>query len=549
MSNEKKLHPEPGLLLQYADGELGKAARKEVLAHLAECIACREWLSELDSGVVDYKQTWMPAWKATAEAPPKPWFDLRERMEKLDRPSTRVPTRRVRSGARWAAAAAAALIAIVALDRLSERSLGAAELLRDATGREATIEGPLPPIRITTRSGSIVRPALWRQPQDPFLATGAAQPLRTRFEAANYSWEDPLSARSFSEWRAKLPDAQDKVVERRGGDGIRSYEITTRTESGTLAEVSLRFRASDLHAIEGRLRFRDNEVVDITEVPGASADLRISPEPAAEAPAPKVPPPASSKPGATVVLEPVTPGEELRVWAALRQIDADLGEPIEVKRDDTANAILVTAVGLNPERRRALEEALSGLPKVHLRFRDPQPVREPARRLPDSTGSPAPTLVPQIEAQLGRDGAEEFVNRTLEASESLLLRAHALRELAEHYPPEIEAQLSAADRGLLDSLLANHYAGVDGASRRVVGQARLITPATAQAQQFAAQSWQAHAQNLVAAAQDLDQVLTKLLAGSGGTASQSALIDELDAALRRLEAEMAAAGPAFRRTR
>src|SRR5262249_41650610 len=160
--------------------------------------------------------------------------------------------------------------------------------------------------------------------------------LRTRFEEANYSWEDPLSAQSFSAWRAKLPEAQDDVVQHRGNDGT-SYEIRTRTEVGPLAEASLRLRASDLRAIEGSFRFRDNEVVDTAEAPGASPDLTFFPEPAAEVAA------NSSRPNATVVGETVTAGDELHVRVALRRIDADLGEPIEVERNNSDNVIVVTA--------------------------------------------------------------------------------------------------------------------------------------------------------------------------------------------------------------
>src|SRR5215813_4574958 len=349
MSNEKKLHPEPGLLLQYADGELKEAERMRVHDHLAECSECRESLNELGSGIADYKHSWIQDWKSAAEAPPKPWFDLRKRMDELDRPAASIPARWRSFRLQWAAAAAAILIGVAGLYWISERPVSAAQLLRDAALRETSAERTRLPIRLTTRSGSIVRPALW-QPQQSTRATPAAQSLRTRFEEAHYSWEDPLSARSFSAWREKLRDAQDDVVQRRENDGTRSYEIKTRTASGSLAEASLRFRASDLRAIEGTLRFRDNEVVGITEAPNASLDLPLTPDPPASIPS------ADTKTGD----DTVTAGDELRVRAALRRIDADLGEPVEVERDNRANAIVVTALGLKPERRRVLQGALSG---------------------------------------------------------------------------------------------------------------------------------------------------------------------------------------------
>ena len=214
-----------------------------------------------------------------------------------------------------------------------------------------------------------------------------------------------------------------------------------------------------------------------------------------------------------------------------------------------ASAIVVTALGLSPQRRQALQDALSGLSRVELRFRDPQPMRAPERRVPESSTGTAAPLIPGIESRMGRAVAEEFVNRTIEASESCLVRAHALRELAQHYPPDIEAQLAPAHRALLDSLLANHYAGFESASRRVIDQARQIAGPTAPSQQVPAQSWQAHSQSLVAAVEQVDSALTRLLAGGGGPGGQQSLTSELDRGLRRLEAETSAAAPAFRRER
>jgi hypothetical protein len=525
MSNQENLHPGADELLQFADGDLADAAMKGVRDHVAECGGCRATLNGLERGVTDYNEVWMP-WKAAADEPPKPWFDIRRQMQQLDRLPVRVPAHRVRFRPQWVAAAAAIVLSVVALFWMSERPANAAQLLADAARREAAAGRARSPIRIATRSHNMVRPALWQAPQQRPPAAGFADSLRARFEEANYSWNDPLSAQSFAAWRAGLPDAQDDVVQHRPGDGTGSYEIITRTGTGTLAEASLRLRAPDLHAIEGRLRFRDEEVVDISEDPDASPDLTTSSAiPAA--------PGASGPPDAAPVEEAVTAGDELRVRVALRRIDADLGEPIKVERDDSANAVVVTALGLTPERRRVLADALGGLSRVELRFREPQPVREAARRLSDSRSETPPD----------RTFDTEFVNSTLEASQSALLRAHAIRELAEHYPPEVEARLPTTDRESLDWLLANHYAGLENASMRVLEQARRITTQSVPAGDVPSQRWQDHARSLVTAAQVVDQLLTGLLA-AGGTAGRP--LDDLERALGRLESETAAAAPAFR---
>ena len=544
MSNAMTSHPEPELLLHYADGELGGAVRNEIFEHLTECSECRDWLSDLERGIADYSSSWMPLLRETGAAPPAQWFDLRGRMTDIDRTPAPV-ARSLRFRPRWAAIAAAVLLSFVTAYWFSGQRVTAAELLRKAAEREPAAERARPAIRISGRSGSIIRPALWGRSAEARMSSASrdrADSLRTMFETANYSWENPLSARSFSTWRASLSDRQDQVIKLRGADGISSYEISTRAASGALAEVRLALRIPDLHATRGTLRFRDNELVEITEMPGGSPDPRTPPALIAESPR------ASPRDGNTAG-EPITPGEELQVWAALRRIDADLGEPIDVERDASANAIVVTALGLSPDRRRALESAMSGLPRVQLRFRDPQPVRESSRRLLSETANPPP-LQPKLESQLGsRSLAEEFTDRILEASESSLVRAHAIRELSRRFPSEIESQLTSNDHALLNSILSQHFAGLRDASRRVLSDARQITGPMNPTAQAPARHWQAHAQNLVTTIEGVDQALTKLLATGGGGTSQQALIGELDRGLSRMEAEIAAAEPAFRETR
>ncbi len=143
---------------------------------------------------------------------------------------------------------------------------------------------------------------------------------------------------------------------------------------------------------------------------------------------------------------------------------------------------------------------------------------------------------------------EQFTNRVLEASESSLARAHALRELAQHFPQEIEAQLDPNDGALLESLLAEHFNALRGTSGRVVAEVRQIEAVPAPAPPLPARNWQAHAHNLVTAAERLDQILTKLLAVSGSGSTQQALTSELTRAVAQMEAEITAAEPALRRT-
>ncbi len=537
MSNAMSSHPEPERLLQFADDELEGALRQSVSAHLETCEECRGRLNELESGESEYAHTWMPALRRASTPPPAPWFDLRARMAEMDALSSRnvrvLPLR-----PRWLAAAAAVVAVFVAARWFTGERVSAAELLHTAAAREGDASRPRLPIRLTTRAGIVVRPAVWRTEKGT-----RPEPLRALFESANYSWEDPLSARSFSRWRQGLAQRQDRVIKLRSADGTSAYEVRTRTEKGTLTEARLRLRASDFHAFYETLHFRNDELVEIAEV----TDAAVPP------PAPAVPrPPAATQPpsAAEPVEEPITPGEELRVWLALRRIDADLGEPIQVEPDPSANALVVTVMIADPARRRAIHEALSALARVRVQFSDPQPVRAPSRNFtaPEAAAK-APPLRAKLEAQLGsRSLAEDFVNRALEESESVLLRAHALRKLAERFPPARESQLTPADKAVLASLLAQHFSALSAAANAVAA-VREVAPSAGAAPVTPAADWQAHTANLLAAAEQADKVLTRLLAVPGAETDEQAELRELDAALGRLEAEISAAAPLFGGTR
>jgi hypothetical protein len=537
-------HPSQERLLKYADGELGTATREAVSEHVVECSDCQAWLAELETGLADYKHNWLPILKETAVAPPAPWFDLRVRLIDLDR-MPEPATRSFPLPARWAAAAAVIVIAIATAYRLSVQPVSAAQLLSVAADREAAAQQGRPPIRIRSGSRSIVRHAIWRQRSEPAIAAAdreRAESLRVLFESGNYSWENPLSARSFSAWRNSLPDRYDRLSKPNRDDGSGSYEISTRTNSGPLVEVRLALRASDLHATHGSWRFRGDELIEITEMPDEVVD-----SPAARSP---VEPPSTSPQQEPQAARPISSGEELRVRAVLRALDADLGEPIQVERDSQANAITVTALGLSAERRQVLEKAFSGMDRVQLRFLNPQAVRELSRTLESNTTNQASPNDANAELQIGdRVLTVEFINSLLEASESALTRAHALRVLAEHFPPEIESQLASKDLAILDTLLAEHFAALRRASDRVLAGARQIAVLSSPTRDVAGQSWQPHASRLVTAVERVDRILTRLLAIGGGTSNQQILIPELDDALGRMEAEMARAEPVFRRAR
>jgi len=253
----------------------------------------------------------------------------------------------LRSAGRYFIPALAALALIFAVFfKLRETpAVQAAELLRKAAAAEQSRPAAPHRIAIRARSRKLTRWIGHRAVIDKTQATLEAEAyLEPLFRAARYSWEDPLTARSFQAWRAQLADKRDEV----SGGGPRNYTIRTETNDGELRAASLTLRGTDLHPIEGRLEFRNNEMVELAELPEAP----FPPVPAVTgAPMHVTPHPAHPIPSGGAVERPGPepgPAEELQVVAALHRLGADLGDPVEINRSGAQ--IVVSGLGIAASR-------------------------------------------------------------------------------------------------------------------------------------------------------------------------------------------------------
>jgi hypothetical protein len=514
MSSSVELHPAGNRLLQFAAGELPEADAFAVRRHVEGCAQCSQDLAAIEAALSDL-QTAHEFDKRHAPPPPEPWFDLRERLQQLDAGpsvlSRRKPLFFVTR--RWAAAAAGVAVALLLYRTVVETPVSAAELLREASRREQNATMPRRDIRIRSSAGgkTILRPA-----RVEALSAAGPSDLPSRFAAANFSWEEPLSARAFARWRSGLRQKQDRVRVVN-----RMYEVTTSTDESLLASASITLRAEDMKAVTETLRFRDGLELQISEaVPTAieppPAMPAGDPQPLQTAEAPAAPP-------------AVTAGDELRVLAALHAIGADLGEPVEVARDE--DSVSVKVLGGSVRRREQIRDAVGDLPHAEISFEDPQPVRAGARPSTSesasiqSAGGP---LVEQLRSVLpaGADVAA-YTDDILLASEGATARAFAIRNLADRFPPETERGLSPADRQTLHQLVAGHA----GALRRQLDEMdRLLKPLPRSGGFIGSlahgATWQAHANLILGSAQQLDQAVNQALAVPGAAVG-SGKIDAL----------------------
>lgn len=518
-------------LLPYADGELKPRAAGQVRAHLETCWECRAGFQELQNTVnacVRYRKNVLVS---HLPPPPAPWMDIYQKFERIDASMEPVFFPRLvrmlqwpaRSAARWVPVAAALLLLGVLFLRYRETpSVHAAELLRKAVAAADSHPAKVRAIHIRTARHSFTRPAghvsLRASSPADAEAAGSVQAL---FRAANYDWENPLSARSYQAWRDQLSDKRDTVTE--SADSVR---IRTDAPASELVHATLTLRTQDLEPVQERLEFRNQDWVEITAVSESAAApetiaaapaVRASAEPAAPAPAPVIAPPAEAG-----------IGDMLHVWVALHNAGADLGDPVEISR--AGGKVVVSGAGIAPDRRQQIQSALAAQPNVVVRFTEAVPTQAaPQRVLPERAAAGGlQRLQDHIADQVGgRASYEELASRVVDLSEPMMARAYALRRLAEQFPADAESQLSPADRQLLRDLRSEHTAALRRHAAELETALRPVTGTVRPAAETPRAVWQAATEDLFQSARQVD----KLLAVMFGSAPGDSTVDQLAARL------------------
>ncbi len=483
MSSLGTRHPAGEQLLLFADGELAARESDDIRSHLKACWQCRNELEEIERTIgqcVRYRKVL----DSCLPSPPAPWFDIYPRLARIDESQRRwrSMSRLLKPLAvlwsrprRWVPAVATIVLIAVVIEQFRQApSVQAAELLRKAIAAAESQPRPVRRIQIRTRTRSLTRvlgsravPAKTQERGD------AVASIESLFLAAHYSWDDPLSAKSYARWRDQLSDKQDEVIVEPD-----HYQLRTTTASGDLLEATLRLSVPDLHAVAGTLQFRDHELVEISELPGLPAPSQVA---ASEEPAAPVGPPhpVGSYRTSQVFVPAATPGDELAVLAALHRLGADLGDPVDVNRSGAE--ILVTGTGLTPERQQEIRQEVGALPRVSLRLSS-----EPAGAIPtlddlsQSRISVSPGTGPlqtAMENRLGgRAAFEQFADHIFDLTDAYMSRAHALRRLAQRFPPDVELQMTGRERQLLEQIRLDHaqalldnVAGVEDRIRSAIG--------------------------------------------------------------------------------
>jgi hypothetical protein len=510
-------HPDDGQLLRYLDGELPGRKARQVRSHLPACWQGRSELEELENTVNDCVR-YRKSVAACLPPPPAPWQDLSRGFDRTDARMEREPliARMARAltppAVRWTAMGAAALAVVLAIAyQLRETpSVQASTLLGKAVAAADARPKRVRRLRIKTRGEEVTRTV------GPGRSDAEAPLAAALFRSARYDWDDPLSAKSYQAWREGLAHKRDEVSavgDPQSPDGG-GYRISTTTGDGELVSASLTLRIPDLEPTQGRFEFRNAEWVEMTELPDLS-----------EPPASKVAEATGgipSKPAMPPLSEEATPagvagiGEELQAVAALHEVGADLGDPLEIANRD--GRIQVTGSGISPARQQQIRDALGSLAHVDVRFTDAAP---PAR----TKGQAGPAgagvaVVPKVDGRLqdklgGRAQSERFSAQLLDQSDAAMARAYALRRLAQEFSPAAEREMGAPDRRLLRSMAREHLAamaaGFQGIDEAVSPLLAARDGGAARESRAAAENWQDAAGEALRAAREVETALAALL--------------------------------------
>ncbi len=287
---------------------------------------------------------------------------------------------------------------------------------------------------------------------------------------------------------------------------------------------------------QATLIFRNREPA--RSAPGnATPALLRSPSKGEPAPAPSSSRPAAP-PATAAPRDTATASDELRVFALLRRLGADLGEPVEVTRQ--GGRVLVSGIGISPEVERELHRELEASPRFSVRFTPPAAPAPEQPRAPRVTVQPEVTrLQVELEERLGgRAAYDEFADGLLETTDELLAHSHALRRLAGRFPPEVEDELERGDRRLLASLRREHAAAVAKLAVALEERSRRVFASIAAADETGAaapapaESWQRAALDLLERARHAERLLAAILGGAASPAPAATLPAEF---LRSLE--------------
>ena len=381
--------------------------------------------------------------------------------------------------------------------------------------------------------------------QAALVQVAQAQAVAALFQKANWDWNDPLSARSFEQWRDRQVHKTDEVTAVQNPQVPSEHLTRIRTVStdGEVETASITLDTDNYEAVSERLEFRDAEWVELSEIAetstesagGSGAEPMGVPVRAAEPP---------SRPAAFSPAESASISDELQVLHALSGIGADLGELEDVSL--SGGKVVVTAPGLPARRQSEIREAVANLPHVALEFTSVAPVSVPsavaAAKGPTAGGTTSP-IATRLEKHLGSHAEfDRFSTQLLDLEDAAMKQVFAVRNLAHKFSPEDEKRLGADDLKLLHELSRKHTAVL---AEAVGSMETVLLPTLSSLGGTAASvhsaghaNWQSAAEDVYRSGRQVEELMSQMLGVAQGKASSNVLPSDLMAAMNELRANL-----------
>jgi hypothetical protein len=496
-------HLSDELLLLAVDGELGSRDAAQVRLHLEACWTCRarvEQINDSITGVVEYTNFVIHEKFPPSEIGPKKFV---ENLHQFIISGRRMPIwdhvnnmlhflKDIQRRPAWIAAVATVCTVALLAATFRPAVVSAAELVRKAAESQKALLQSLPrpviyqkfrieqsgPASADQFAGAIERSIYFdpvnhkvvegRDSSDGVIASiGSVDYLKAAIEGAGLNWQDPLSIDSFEHWE----DSNLERVVRVEGDASGLISIRSTIQQGDVAELLLTFRTSDFHPVTEDIFFRNSSRIRITEsfFEVFSMNVIDSPLLALSGAKGAISDPTAkpiAAPPARVPAESELEATEMRVRVAIHSVNADLGDQIEIQRGDS-NSILVRGVLLSDARKHEIESELQGIDDVKMRFTVPGTVLGVNASAKDFPGEALivedqPLLESLLIAQFPDVNARKaYVDSTLDAAQSALSHAWAIKRLMDRYTPRTISQLDSPSRQMLELLVRDHVKAID----------------------------------------------------------------------------------------
>jgi hypothetical protein len=378
--SENTKHPSESELLLAADGELAPVRAKQVAAHLKACWPCRGLMHDIEDTIAALVSAREAA--AESEIPPagpgRALLFARLQAARATGTSSSSWTRIFPYlGSKLLPAllpkfpaplfVGFASLSVLAAWFLAQPRLSPRVFLERAIASSSPAAEPkdgviYQKVRIETPQGSwdreIYRDSSSRRHAKP-------EPHDTHLEAklatAEVSWDAPLSAATYKDWRDRQQVSEDDVT---ANDGL--VTLSTFVSSGPILSESLTVRQGDFHPVDRTIEFRGAESRDTQRVEIAELDYRASGWTAATEQLFEPLQVQAATPMASPSLRFLSKTEadeaELMAKLILNRLGADMSERLEIHRGPTT--IRVTGIVATAERKRELEMQLRSLPHV-----------------------------------------------------------------------------------------------------------------------------------------------------------------------------------------